>query len=141
MGIYFDMDGTIADLYGVDDWLKKLRAEDASPYAEARPLINLSRLARLLHKVQHNGYKVGVISWTSKNGSETYNAEVTAAKTEWLGKHLPSVKWDEIKIVAYGTPKSRLGSGILFDDEAPNRTDWGESAFEPSQIFEILRSL
>jgi len=141
MGIYFDMDGTIADLYGVDDWLKKLRAEDASPYAEARPLVNLSRLARLLHKAQRNGYKVGVISWTSKNGSETYNAEVTVTKTKWLGKHLPSVKWDEIKIVAYGTPKSKLGSGILFDDEAPNRADWGESAFEPSQIFEILRSL
>ena len=141
MGIYFDMDGTIADLYGVDDWLKKLRAEDASPYAEARPLVNLSRLARLLHKAQRNGYKVGVISWTSKNGSETYNAEVATAKTGWLGKHLPSVKWDEIKIVAYGTPKSKLGSGILFDDEATNRADWGESAFEPSQIFEILRSL
>ena len=141
MSIWFDMDGTIADLYGVDNWLKKLRAEDASPYAEARPLVNLSRLARLLHKVQRNGYKVGVISWTSKNGSDTYNAEVAAAKMEWLGKHLPSVEWDEIKIVAYGIPKSRLGSGILFDDEAPNRADWGENAFEPSQIFEILRSL
>lgn len=141
MSIWFDMDGTIADLYGVDNWLKKLRAEDASPYAEARPLVNLSRLARLLHKVQRNGYKVGVISWTSKNGSDTYNAEVAAAKMEWLGKHLPSVEWDEIKIVAYGTPKSKLGSGILFDDEAPNRADWGESAFKPSQIFEILRSL
>ena len=31
--ICFDMDGTIADLYAVPNWLDKLRAEDASPYA------------------------------------------------------------------------------------------------------------
>ena len=31
--IWFDMDGTIANLYGVDNWLDKLHASDASPYA------------------------------------------------------------------------------------------------------------
>ena len=33
--IWFDMDGTLADLYGVENWLEKLRASDPSPYAEA----------------------------------------------------------------------------------------------------------
>ena len=33
--IWFDMDGTIANLYGVENWLPKLRAHDASPYADA----------------------------------------------------------------------------------------------------------
>ena len=37
--IIFDMDGTIADLYGVDDWLTKLRNEDISPYLECEPLV------------------------------------------------------------------------------------------------------
>ena len=29
--IYFDMDGTIADLYAVDGWLDMLRAYDPTP--------------------------------------------------------------------------------------------------------------
>lgn len=29
--INFDMDGTIADLYGVDNWLEMLIAEDTTP--------------------------------------------------------------------------------------------------------------
>lgn len=36
MRICFDMDGTIADLYGVENWLDYLIAEDVKPYAEAR---------------------------------------------------------------------------------------------------------
>ena len=43
--IYFDMDGTIADLYGVSGWLADLEAENVRPYAEAKPLINLALLA------------------------------------------------------------------------------------------------
>ena len=33
--IVFDMDGTIADLYGVENWLPKLRAYDPTPYQTA----------------------------------------------------------------------------------------------------------
>ena len=39
--IFWDMDGTIADLYNVPNWLDKLRAEDTSPYREAEPLFSL----------------------------------------------------------------------------------------------------
>ena len=141
MNIWFDMDGTIADLYGVENWLEKLLNSDPAPYAAAKPLLNLSRLARLLHKAQRNGYEIGIISWTSKSGTAEYNRAVEAAKREWLACHLPSVEWNEIKVVAYGTPKSSVGNGILFDDEEPNRTEWGNGAFEPSEIFEVLRSL
>ena len=35
--INFDMDGTIADLYGVKNWLSYLEAEDTTPYAIANP--------------------------------------------------------------------------------------------------------
>ena len=37
--IYFDMDGTIADLYGVDGWLDDLMNESTRPYAAAAPLL------------------------------------------------------------------------------------------------------
>lgn len=139
--IYFDMDGTIADLYGVEGWLADLVAERARPYAEAKPLVNMSRLARRLNALQKAGYKVGVISWLSKASTATYDKAVAETKIAWLRKHLPSVEWNEIHIVAYGTPKQTIGRGILFDDEKPNRENWGEDAYEPKDIFTILGGL
>lgn len=134
----FDMDGTIANLYAVDNWLPKLIAHDPMPYAEAKPLVNMARLAKALHKAQRNGHKIVVISWLSKDSDKAYDQEVAQAKREWLAKHLPSVKWDEIIIVAYGTPKQTLGEGVLFDDEESNRKAWGMGAYEPKDIFKVL---
>ena len=144
MTIWFDMDGTIADLYSVENWLPMLRAYDPTPYAEAKPLVHMSTLARLLHKAQANGYKVGVISWGSKCSTPAYDTAVTAAKVAWLRKHLPSVKWDEIHVVPYGTPKqsfARSDADVLFDDEERNRTNWGDNAYTEKEIFEVLKSL
>lgn len=134
----FDMDGTIADLYGVEGWLPKLMAKDSSPYAEARPLVNMARLAKALHKAQKNGHKIAVISWLCKGSNKEYDEAVAQAKREWLARHLPSVKWDKIEIVAYGTPKQAINDGVLFDDEEPNRKAWGNGAYEPKEMFKIL---
>lgn len=142
--IWFDMDGTIADLYGVENWLPMLRASDPTPYMVARPLVNLSALARVLNRLQREGYEIGVISWTSKTGTPTYNAKVTAAKYAWLAKHLPSVDFDEIHIVPYGTPKQvfcRTPDDMLFDDEQPNRNNWTGVAYDVDNIINTLRSL
>lgn len=139
--IWFDMDGTIANLYNVDGWLDMLRAYDPTPYAQAVPMVNMANLARLLHKAQRLGYEIGIISWLSKCSNSEYDMAVTAVKVEWLRKHLPSVEWDEVKIVAYGTPKHELCQGVLFDDEEHNRNAWGEGAYEPSEILNFLRGL
>ena len=84
MTINFDMDGTIADLYGVENWLEDLLHEDVRPYVEAAPLVNLQRLARLLNRLIRNGYTVNIISWTSRGGSEEYHEAIKAAKLAWL---------------------------------------------------------
>jgi hydroxymethylpyrimidine pyrophosphatase-like HAD family hydrolase len=139
--IYFDMDGTIADLYGVQGWLEDLIAGETRPYAEAKPLVNMNRLARRLNLLQKAGYEIGIITWLSKNGTEAYNKAVAEVKRAWLKKHLATVEWNEIHIVAYGVPKETIGKGILFDDEFPNREKWGEGAYEPKDIFEILGGL
>lgn len=141
MNIYFDMDGTIADLYGVENWLEDLLHEDVRPYAIARPLVNMSLLARLLNKLGRAGNTVNIISWTSKNGSESYNAAVAAAKLKWLQLHLKSVTFSSIEIIPYGTPKSLYGDGILFDDEERNREDWGAGAYTEKEIFTILKEM
>lgn len=144
MRINFDMDGTIVDLYGVNGWLEKLINHDATPYAEAKPLIRLSALARKLNNLQKQGYEIAVISWLSKTSSEAYDKAVIEAKLEWLRMHLPSVHWDSITIVAYGTPKQNFCysvEDILFDDEFNNRKNWNGIAFDVENILEVLKTL
>lgn len=139
--ICFDLDGTLANLYGVEGWLDSLRSFDPTPYIIAKPLLNMSALARLIHKVQKLGYTVKVISWLPKDTSTEYDFLVTVAKVEWLRKHLPSVKFDDIIIVEYGVPKSTLGCGVLFDDNADIRAEWAGTAYEPSEILNFLRKV
>ena len=139
--IWFDMDGTIADLYGVEDWLPKLLAEDESPYEVAEPLINMQVLARTLNRLRHNGYTINIVSWLSKGGSASYNKKVTEAKKNWLKKHLKSVQFDTIDIIEYGIPKENGRNGILFDDEEKNRKNWNGIAYNADKILETLHSL
>ena len=142
--IHFDLDGTLANLYAVEGWLSMLRAYDPTPYAEAEVMLNMSLLARYLNRLQETGYQIGIISWLSKSPTPEYDEAVTAAKLMWLKKHLRSVSWDAIRIVSYGTPKSTFKESefdILFDDEERNRDEWGETAYEPGQIFEIIKDI
>lgn len=141
MNIYFDMDGTIADLYGVENWLEDLLHEDSRPYRVARPLVDMRVLARLLNRLIRAGYSVNVISWGSRGASAAYDDEVRRVKIRWLEKHLHSVRFDSIEVVPYGTPKELYGPGILFDDEEKNRESWGEGAYTEKEIFEVLKRL
>lgn len=142
--IWWDMDGTIANLYAVDNWLPKLRAEDPTPYKEAEVMWNMSQLARLMNEVQKLGYKLGIISWTSKGGTTSYNKAVAEAKASWLKLHLASVNFDHVTIVSYGTPKSLVmetEDDILFDDEEQNRDNWLGEAYEPEMMIKVLKAL
>ena len=147
--IYFDMDGTIANLYGVENWLEKLEGGDTSPYKEAEVMLNMQALAHRLNRLQKNGYTIGVISWLSKSGTNAYNKEVARVKTEWLEKHLGSVKFDEIHIVKFGRKKSKCAKvkdGILFDDNEKVRKEWIRHnpngwAFAEKDILQILEEL
>ena len=139
--INFDMDGTLADFYGVDGWLEYLVNNDPFPYKNAKPLVNMAALARVLNRLQRNGYEINIISWLAKNSTEDFDKIVTEAKKKWLKKHLPSVNWNKITIVAYGVNKATLGDGILFDDEEPNRNMWGDGAYDVHNILEVLKSI
>ena len=143
MTIYFDMDGTIADLYGVEGWLEMLRAENPKPYKVAEPLVDMRILARLLHILQREGIRIGIISWLSKSGSPTYNEKVEEVKRKWLKTHLKSVDFDEIHILAYGTPKTSVitDKAILFDDEAYNRYEWRQSKNTAYSVTDIIATL
>ena len=142
--IYFDMDGTIADLYSYENWLFCLRRHDVLPYVKAAPMLNMRVLARTLNRLQKQGYKLGVISWTSKDSTDNYKELVRQKKIAWLKNHLGSVKFDEIHIVKYGTPKHYVAKdrqGILFDDNLDVRKKWKGEAYPETAIMEILKRL
>ena len=139
--IWFDMDGTLADLYGVDGWLEKLRAFDPTPYAKAKPLVNMAALSRMMRNRQVNGYKICIVSALSKNSTPAYDAAVMKAKITWLKKHLASVQFDEIRFVPYTFTKNDVNSGddILFDDEARHLEAWTGTAYHAKEMMEKLK--
>ena len=142
--IYFDMDGTIANLYAVQNWLEDLQNKNTRPYEQAKVMVNMAILARLLNKLQKEGYIIGIVSWLAKNSTQEYNERVAQAKVNWLQRHLPSVHWNELHIVEYGTPKQTVvqyNKGILFDDEEPNRMNWTGQAYDVNNIIEVLKGL
>ena len=145
MTIWFDMDGTIADLYNVQNWLKRLREADPTPYEEARPLCSMNALASLLNALQKRGYKVGIVSWLANDSTADYERAVERSKYHWLRSHMPSVTFDHLIFTSYGVDKKRAtGGGVLFDDNAEIREGWNDSdnrAYTPDKIFEVLRGL
>jgi hypothetical protein len=146
----FDMDGTIADLYGVEGWLEKLRAYDASPYIQAEPMCDMELLAELLHTAMNRGIEVRIITWLSKESNPDYDKAVRKAKRDWL--EFWGVPYDHFHGVRYGATKANsirhcLEDGetaILFDDNAQVRKGWhmGE-AYDPTacDILEVLRGI
>lgn len=146
--IYFDMDGTVANLYGVENWLPMLRADDPTPYKVAKPLCDTKELANVLETLKALGYVVGVISWLSKNSSASYKRQVTKAKREWLAENIP-FQFDEYHFVQYGTPKhttANIRKGVLVDDDDKVRERWeryGGMTINPKEddIVEELRQL
>ena len=134
--IYFDMDGTIADLYGVENWLDDLRNERTRPYEKAETLCDMSTLNNLLERLQAKGWKIGIISWLSKNSSKEYAKAVTRSKKEWLKSHF-SIKFDETHFVKYGTRKDYIAkdkNGILFDDDKSVREKWKGRTINPKEV-------
>lgn len=129
--LVFDMDGTIADLYGVENWLTDLRSENPRPYIMAQPLYDMDTLKVILEILKDMGWRIAVTSWLSKGGSKEYNEVVRQAKLDWLNRY--SFPYDEIHLVKYGTTKAnctrkRGGYQILIDDNEKVRNGWNLGA-------------
>lgn len=143
MTIYFDMDGTLANFYGVNGWLEMLQNSDPTPYAIAEPLLDMVRLQEMLLAVQHRGIEVGIITWLSKTGTPEFNRKVSKVKKQWLAKYLPEIDFNELHVIKYGVPKNEIcwDDGILFDDEQQNRTNWNGKAYDEKNILDIIAGI
>lgn len=123
--IVFDMDGTIADFYNVNNWFEMLQEENTKPYEIAKPLYNMYNLNKIIIALKSKGWTITICSWLSKNATPEYKKAIRQAKKEWLEKwHFP---YDEIHLVQYGTPKHRVTKAvqhILIDDSEEVRKAW-----------------
>ena len=125
--LVFDMDGTIADLYGVNNWLADLRNENPRPYVVANPMYDMDTLTALLNIFREKGWRIVVTSWLAKGSTKAYDEKVRVAKREWLERY--NFPFDEIHLIKYGTTKANCtrkygGNQILIDDNAKVRGGW-----------------
>jgi hypothetical protein len=146
----FDMDGTIADLYAVDNWLEQLRAYNPNPYKVAQPMWDMDELRMALNEVQQIGIKVVIITWASKDSTREYDMAVRQAKLEWLEEM--GFPYDFFHCVKYGTTKANTirkymeidETAILIDDNEKVRNGWslGET-INPidTDIIDFIRGL
>lgn len=145
--ICFDMDGTIADLYGVNNWLEKLHNEDPSPYLDAIPIWDMDKLNNILNKLIKIGYEIRIISWLAKNSSKEYKEAVRKAKLEWLKKY--DFPYYKAHLIAYGVTKANCvrkyhPNAILIDDNEKVLRGWslGETVNALEQnLIEYLENL
>ena len=143
--IYFDMDGTFYDLYGFEGWLECILSEKTDCYTKAKLLVDFYHFTNELYRLKEKGYKLGIITWLSKNATKQYQNKVRSAKYRYIQKNFDNI-FDEIHIIQYGKNKSQYckENDILFDDEKQNRILWKESggnAYDVVNLLEILKSL
>lgn len=125
--IYFDLDGTVYDLYGMENWLEMLRNEEKGAFTNGNPLVNMTVLEDVCLRLIKKGFQIGVITWLPMGASLEYQEICTQEKREWVEKNMPYVS--EFYPLEYGTPKQyapakRAKEMWLIDDSKEVREMW-----------------
>lgn len=144
--LVFDMDGTLADFYGVENWLDDLTVSNPRPYIIAKPLYDMAFLTNVLLSLKENGWRIVVTTWLAKGSTKDYDFVVRQVKKDWLQRY--NFPYDEIHLVKYGTTKANCtrklgGYQILFDDNETVRKGWtlGETVNANENILDFLIEL
>ena len=144
--LVFDMDGTIANFYGVNGWLEDIRSGNPRPYIVAEPMYDMETLKEILNLLKSQGWTIAITSWLAKGSDKAFDELTRIAKREWLAKY--EFPFDEIHLVKYGTTKANCtrkngGYQILIDDNADVRKGWhlGDTINANENIIEKLVDL
>ena len=143
--IYFDLDGTIYNLYGFPNWLECILSEKTNCYTNSDLLVNYEEFTIVLNQLKEKGYKLGIITWLSKKATKNYQNKVRKAKYRFINKWFSNI-FDEIHIIQYGKDKSYYcnENDILFDDEEKNRLQWLNKngiSYDVNNIIGVLKTL
>lgn len=145
--IWFDMDGTIYELYEIPDWLECLQEKRYSVYNQAgKARVNLDRIREAVRALTAQGWEVGIITWAGKNvkrGSWEFEA-IAHFKREWTAHNFPELL-DNFQLLEYGESKADYAPAsydlnILVDDNTEVREAWRKYTSEGSQFKTINAS-
>lgn len=148
--IYFDLDGTVYDLYNVPNWLEILRNENPDVYTMGEKLFS-DELYKVAATLMRYGVKFGVITWGSMVASPEFEVQTENVKRQWVNENLPFV--ESFVYQQYGTPKqqaikNRTQNDILIDDNSEvlkvwinNKTRTGYQVTKENNVVDILKEI
>ena len=166
INIWFDMDGTIADLYNHKDWLKRLRNNDSTIFEDLETTNFIAELIADLNEqidsweIDRKNITFGIITWTSMEATYQMQLDSSKSKAIWARRFSDNyglnINFDTHFIsLPYGTPKQsglarveNKGYHILIDDNQEVLDTWetrkkrisvlATNEFVYSMIFESL---
>ena len=90
--IYFDLDGTLYDLYGMENWLERIEKEKPNTFTDGNFIVNYDEFIQCVTKLKEQGYNFNVISWLPYDVTYNYRKKCEQEKRSWIKKFLPFVK-------------------------------------------------
>lgn len=140
---YFDLDGTIYDLYGMKDWLKRIENEKPNTFTDGKFIVNYNEFMECVKQLEKQGYIFNVISWLPYDVTYNYKKKCEQEKRNWIKKFLPFVK--NVEIQSYGILKhTHVESGILIDDDEKICRHWRNEnriALNVNKEFNVIKAL
>ena len=141
------MDGTIANLYGVQGWLNMLETHNPAPYIQCAPMWDMNELAKVLMMLQGKGIEIRIVTWLAKDSTKRYDEQVRFAKRDWLADY--KFPFDHFHGVKYGTTKANCvrkylaknETAILIDDNEQVRKGWRLGATINPTECDIIKEL
>ena len=126
--IYFDLDGTLFDLYNKKNWFEDLTNERNGVFeGDFLEEIDTDNFYEIIDILLSMGVTFGVITWLPMQASPEYEEVCREEKMRWVRKNLPFVS--EFNCVSYGTPKQnciqkRAKRMFLIDDNVEICQAW-----------------
>ena len=141
--IYFDLDGTIYDLYGMENWLERIENEKPNTFTDGKFIVNYDEFMQCVKELKEQGYNFNVISWLPYDVTYDYRKKCEQEKRSWIKKFLPFVK--NVEIQFYGILKhTHVESGILIDDNEKICRHWRNEnriALNVNKEFNVISAL
>ncbi len=140
---YFDLDGTIYDLYGMKDWLERIENEKPNTFTDGKFIVNYNEFMECVKQLEEQGYTFNVISWLPYDITYNYKKKCEQEKRNWIKKFLPFVK--KVEVQSYGILKhTHVESGILIDDNEKICRHWRNEnriALNVNKEFNVIKAL
>ena len=146
--IYFDLDGTVYNLYGIENWLQYLEEENSNVFIMGDFMVDHKKFMDCITALTKRGYSFGVITWLPMRASVEFEEECRQQKVKWIKHFLPFVT--EINCQSYGIPKQnaiqkKSSKMFLIDDNKEVCNTWEQEknciALNLTKDFDVINAL